>query len=129
MKISQDDLGKRPNRVTAETIVQLLNELLELDRPAISNLLTHRQACNEDLADHPTVPSRAGPWLASEIGCRETGYPPLGDGQFDIGVLGLLNGMLAGTGKEIFITFQDGWVESFAVGNAGDWVGRMGVGQ
>jgi hypothetical protein len=59
----------------AEKIVAYLNDLCELDRPAIGALLANRVPCNEKLADHPScqVITQHGGW--------------------HVGLLGLLNGL------------------------------------
>ena len=59
----------------AEKIVALLNELLEMDRPAIAVLIANRIPCNQKLADHPTV----------QVISQHGGY--------HMGLLGLLNGL------------------------------------
>ena len=59
--------------------VQILNEALERDPDAITELINLRVDCNAKLAAHPTV--QAGVY----------------DGRERIGVLGLINGVLATT--------------------------------
>jgi hypothetical protein len=61
----------------ADRIVNLLNELIKLDQDAISNLVSARVACNEAMSNHPTVQV----W--------SHGY-----GEFTIGLMGLLNGLV-----------------------------------
>ena len=65
--------------LTAETIAAFLNEALALDCAAISGLVFQRVPCNAALADHSTI----------QVGT-------LLDGGFDLGLLGLLNGMCDG---------------------------------
>jgi hypothetical protein len=60
--------------VTVDRVIELLNELIELDREAVSKLIDARVTCSQPLTDHPTV----------QVGQRE-------DGTFRVGVLGLLN--------------------------------------
>jgi len=59
----------------AQKIINILNELLELDRPAVGALIANRVPCNQDFANHPNVLV----W-------------PQNNG-FHIGILGLLNGI------------------------------------
>ncbi len=59
----------------AQVIVDYLNELLELDRPAIAALIANRVPCNEALSNHPTC----------QAGRQHGGY--------NVGLLGLLNGL------------------------------------
>jgi hypothetical protein len=63
------------DRELAQHIVNYLNELMNLDKPAVGALIGNRVPCNEALADHPTcqVSSQNG-------GCY-------------VGLLGLLNGL------------------------------------
>ena len=65
----------RSNVGVAHMVVDLLNELVELDRPAIAALIANRVPCNALLADHPTV-------QVSEQ-----------HGGFHVGILGVLNGI------------------------------------
>lgn len=73
----QDDvrLRREPNSALAEQICIFLNELLEIDRPAIASLIANRVPCNKTLADHPTV----------QVSAQHGG--------FHVGMLGLLNGL------------------------------------
>jgi hypothetical protein len=64
-----------PDKELAQRICDFLNELLELDRPAIAALINNRVPCNQAMADHPTV----------QIGAEHGG--------FNVGMLGLLNGL------------------------------------
>lgn len=61
--------------VSVDDIISLLNELIELDRPAIAALIVNRVPCNSALADHPTV----------QCGSQHGGY--------HVGLLGIINGM------------------------------------
>jgi hypothetical protein len=65
------------NKQIAERFVATLNELVELDNKAIRNLILNKVECNEAIADHPTV----------QVGLQC-------DGQYSIGALGLLNGLV-----------------------------------
>ena len=66
--------------VTPEDAVAYLNQLLELDRPAVAALVSNRVPCNEALADHPTC----------QVGVQHGGY--------HVGFLGLLNGLFGTIG-------------------------------
>lgn len=63
-------------RRDADELIAFMNQLLELDRPAIAALVANRVPCNEDLGLHPTV---------------QVGYQ---HGSFHVGLLGILNGYL-----------------------------------
>jgi hypothetical protein len=63
------------NNVTVDETIQLLNELLELDKNGVLALVESRVVCNEKLADHPTVQ------------VRETAD------QITVGILGVINGL------------------------------------
>lgn len=69
---------------TPESAVLVLNGCLELDREAVTRLVSFRTECNRGLADHPAVQVMAKP-----------GEP------FKVGLLGVLNGL--------FGTLPDGW--------------------
>lgn len=64
----QDDVKR------AKALVRFLNDLLDLDRAAIGDLVNSRVPCNQALAVHPTV----------QVG--------VSNGAFVVGLLGLLNG-------------------------------------
>lgn len=64
-----------PDEQLAARVVAFLNELLELDRPAIAALISNRVPCNARLAEHPDV----------QVGVQHGG--------FNVGLLGLLNGL------------------------------------
>lgn len=59
----------------AKRMVDYLNELLELDRPAIALLTSNRMSCNDKLADHPSC----------QVMLQHDG--------FHVGMLGVLNGL------------------------------------
>ena len=59
----------------AEKIVDYLNELTGMDRPAMGALISNRVPCNEELANHPTC----------QVGMQNGGW--------HVGLLGLLNGL------------------------------------
>ena len=59
----------------AERICDLLNALIELDRPAVAALIANRVPCNRLMADHPTV----------QVYAQNGGH--------HVGLLGILNGL------------------------------------
>lgn len=59
----------------AKRIVDYLNGLVELDKPAVAALISNRVPCNEGLAHHPT--------------CQVVAQ----NGGMFVGLLGLLNGL------------------------------------
>ena len=63
--------------VAVEAVIELLNELLEIDSDAVSNLVLNRVECNEELADHSTV----------QVAWNKE------DDTFSVGLLGILNGL------------------------------------
>lgn len=65
----------KPDMELAQRFVDFLNELVEIDRPAVASLIANRVPCNRELADHPTV----------QAGVRSDG--------FTVGLLGLINGL------------------------------------
>lgn len=69
--------------VSIDDVIELLNECILLDRPAIGALIANRVPCNQPLADHPTVQVMAQ------------------HGGFHVGMLGILNGFFGGD--------EDGW--------------------
>ena len=82
-----------PDSMSVDDAIAYLNELIELDRPAIAALIANRVPCNQVLADHPTA----------QCGARHGG--------FTIGMLGVLNGLFGvDDDKRGYITFvfEDG---------------------
>jgi hypothetical protein len=63
--------------VTLDSVIDLLNEALELDQEAMSNLVSNRAECNEALAEHPTIQ------------CSSHHV----EGTYTIGLLGIINGI------------------------------------
>lgn len=59
----------------AQKIVDLLNEAVKLDKPAIAALIGFRVPCNDALAEHPTI----------QVGAQHGGMM--------VGWLGILNGI------------------------------------
>jgi len=85
--------GGKMNSVTPDDAIRYLNELIEIDRPAMAALIANRVPCNQAMADHPTVQVRAQ------------------HGGFTVGMVGILNGMFGidedGFGPIVWI-FKDG---------------------
>ena len=69
--------------VTIDEVISLLNNALEKDPEAINNLVTTRIACNDILANHPTI----------QVGKF--------DNEYKVGIIGIFNG--------IFGTAEDGY--------------------
>ena len=69
--------------VTIDDVIVYLNELVELDKPAMAALIANRVPCNQQMADHPTAQVHAQ------------------HGGFFIGLVGIINGM--------FGVNADGW--------------------
>lgn len=80
-------------QVSIDEVIELLNELIALDKPAIAAVLANRVPCNEALAEHPTV----------QVSTQNDGY--------HVGLLGIINGMFGvderGSGF-ICYEFEDG---------------------
>jgi len=67
--------------VTVAETIQLLNEIIAIDPTVMTKLVATRIKCNDALANHPTI--QCGP-----IG--ENKYGELG---YEVGFLGILNGL------------------------------------
>lgn len=67
--------------VSLDEVIEFLNELVEIDKDCIENLIKNRVLCNNKMRDHDTV----------QVGC----FPDL-----SVGFLGVLNGL--------FGVFDDG---------------------
>lgn len=88
-----------------DRVIAFLNEALELDRKAISDLVNFRVSCNSSIDAHPTI--QAGP---DKPGGHST-----------VGMLGILNGMcgtidgprLKGWGPISALLERDGTVAKF----------------
>ena len=73
-------------RPETDELIDFLNSLIGLDRPAMQELLSVRVPCGRALADHPTV---------QVTGCTDglaVGTAFMRIGETRVGVLGLLNG-------------------------------------
>lgn len=64
-------------KISVQDTVDLLNELIELDRQAIWNLISHRVKCSDSFKDHPSV----------QIGLDTDTW------EYDLEIIGLLNGL------------------------------------
>jgi len=73
---------KVDERIATQVAVKVLNEAFEADPDAISSLFSTRVSCNSKLAVHRTIQVRAESPL------------PAGQGDFTIGTLGVINGIL-----------------------------------
>ena len=84
--------------LTLNDVIGYLNELLEIDRPAIAALIANRTVCNEELANHPTVQASAQ------------------HGGYHVGMFGIINGMfntdVHGYGP-IMAVWKDGYLVKF----------------
>ncbi|MFA5999897.1 MAG: hypothetical protein WC783_02875 [Candidatus Paceibacterota bacterium] len=71
--------------ITPARIIDFINELIALDREAISGLFTHRLSCNEALANHPTVQVQQE-----------------GEGNnYSVSLIGILNGLIGADDNQI----------------------------
>lgn len=85
--------------LTLDDVIQYLNEILRLDRPAIAALVANRVPCNDALADHESV----------QVMPQHGGY--------HVGLLGILNGMWGafnGVDGPIATVWNDGYLVRFA---------------
>lgn len=64
------------NKITAEDVVCLLNELLDIDSIATKKLIEHRVSCNKNVVNHPYI----------QVNCDDSKNPK-------VGLLGFLNGL------------------------------------
>jgi hypothetical protein len=76
-----------------EQFVKTLNEAFKTDPNAIYALQAALFPCNKELADHPTIVVRA------------SAIP--GDTNFNVGVVGLINGCLSALGEPLMCTIWD----------------------
>lgn len=70
------DVMEKRDEISAQYIVDFLNELLRIDKFAITDLVSERISVNKELANHPTVQVQE-----------------LVKGVQEIGLLGIINGM------------------------------------
>ena len=96
------------NSVSVDDAVAYLNELIELDRPALAALIANRVPCNLALAEHPSC----------QVGSQHGG--------FHVGMIGILNGMFGvgamderGWGPITWV-FEDGNLQGVRRTN-GEW--------
>ncbi|MFW5890620.1 MAG: hypothetical protein ACOCUI_00195 [bacterium] len=84
-----------------EKVVEVLNDLLDIDREAISLLIEQRVPINEDLADHPTAMCVAETIDEEEI--------------YEIGLLGILQAIASLDNARIIACYGEGGeLEKFA---------------
>jgi hypothetical protein len=85
--------GMVVEHVSVDDVIDYLNDLIQIDKPAVAALVANRVPCNEAMAQHPTV----------QVAAQNDG--------FHVGLLGILNGMFgvdeAGWGPIMFV-FEDG---------------------
>lgn len=62
--------------ISIDETIEFLNHLIALDKAAVAALIANRVPCNEQLANHPTV----------RVVAQHGGY--------NVGLLGILNGLL-----------------------------------
>lgn len=79
-------------------VVEILNGILATDPKAVKELLLNRVPCNEAMADHNTV----------QVIDK--------DGEFSVGMLGILNGVIEPlTGRRVAVISDDGDITGFMV--------------
>jgi len=87
--------------ITIQQVIDLMNEALNLDREAITNLVRTRVVCNKALTEHPTI----------QVGGED---PNIGE----VGLLGIINGLFSktkgGWGKICTIS-ENGFIERFSL--------------
>jgi hypothetical protein len=81
------------NEITLETVIDFLNEALQVDPVAITALFSLRVRCNPVLENHPTI--QVG-WFPKDGSLPVPGSPNVNDGKSELrlGILGILNGLL-----------------------------------
>lgn len=80
-------------------IIMLLNQALAADPVAMAKIIEKKFPCNRALADHPTIQ------------CGDVG---INAGEYEIGPLGLLNGLVEPvTGQKIMAVYHDGVLHHF----------------
>lgn len=75
--------------IDAKEIVDFLNDTFDADQVALLGLISHRVPCNDTLRDHPFV----------VCGRSDAGGS-------DVGIVGVLNGLLASAGSPDVIGYQ-----------------------
>jgi len=92
-RLGLDPISNKPRKktkspfrtVSVDDAIAFLNELVELDRQAIGNLVETRVVCNVGLAGHPTVQTL----VYNNLPKVDPADPPL----YKVGFLGILNGL------------------------------------
>ena len=78
--------------ITIDDAIDFLNDLITLDKDAMTKLVDQKVTCNEGMAFHPTV----------QVGINE-------DKEYIVGMAGILNGLFGiNTNKYGYITFVFG---------------------
>lgn len=83
--IDPDIMIKR-DEISAQYVVDFLNELLRMDKYALTDMMSERISVNKELLTHPTVKARE-----------------LVEGVHEIGLLSVLNGMFGLEGETVAI--------------------------
>jgi len=78
VSVNSEDIKGHFQEFGLKRAVALLNEINELDPSVLPALIKHRVTCNTKLAEHPTV----------QVGIKDDE-----DGVFEVGLLGILNGI------------------------------------
>lgn len=84
------DMIPKRNEVTVEQVVELLNQALSDDDVALTELIQTRVACNEKLSKHSSIQVGLAP------GCDPKDKKLF----YEVGILGLLNGLFGVDEKE-----------------------------
>ena len=94
------DVMRKRSEISAEFVVEFLNQLVRMDKHAISDLVSERVMVNKELEKHPTVQTRE-----------------VTKGVMEVGFLGILNGMFGIEGDKVAIeavkNSRTGVVEEF----------------
>ena len=78
VSVNPEDIKRHFHEMGKKRAVALLNEINELDPSILPALIKQRVTCNAKLAEHPTV----------QVGIKKDE-----DGVFEVGLLGILNGI------------------------------------
>lgn len=80
------DVMRKRNELSAQYVVDFLNQLLRLDKYALTDMMSERISVNKELSNHPTVKTRE-----------------LVKGVTEIGLLSIINGMFGLEGETVAI--------------------------
>ena len=81
------------DEVSAQFVVEFLNQLLRLDKYALTDMMSERIVVNRDLRNHPTIQTS---WTGKVLP-KEDGKPP------EVGLLAIINGMFGMEGETFAI--------------------------